>query len=79
MVEEKFDRDPKLLLFLTSKRQNTLTSDDYWRNKIYNIFCFDAVDDVCANLKAVHKHFILSFLTWFPIGIFLMHPSVLMI
>ena len=58
----------------TAISQNTLTSDDYWRNKICILLRLDVVDDVNLNTKAVLESFIALLLIWFSCRFILSKP-----
>ena len=66
----------KLLLDFACKHLYAWTSDDCWRNKIFNMFRLDVMNDVNVNTKAALERFTSSLLTWFHIGVFLIHSSV---
>ena len=64
------------LFFFSFFRLYAWTSDECWRNKKIVMFRLDVMNDVYVNTKAVLERFTSYLLTWFHVGIFLIHSSV---
>ena len=58
----RFAKDLEFFLLFACISQNSLTSDNFWRNKICILLHLDIVH---LTTKTVLEHFISSFLTWF--------------